>query len=182
MSQVTAGDLRKGMLVEVDGKPCSVTYWNIWKSDRRSKIQMKFKDVLTGRTSEATAQPDDRYTVLESEVIDLEHSYRDGPEEVFYTKSGEEHRCPAEPVQDVLQWKTDTYKGLLVDGHLLTVNLPQSVVATVAETEPAVRGAGSGLKDAVLDNGIKVKVGLVINVGDRVRIDTETLEYKERVQ
>ena len=182
MSQFMAGDLRKGMLVELDGKPCTIVHWNIWKSDRRSRIQMKFKDVLTGRTSEVTAQPDDRYTTLESETIDLEHSYRDGPEEVFYSKSGEEYRCPADPVEDVLRWKSDNYRGLLVDGYLLTVNLPPSVIATVAETEPGVRGAGSGLKEAVLENGIKVKVGLVINVGDRVRIDTETLEYKERVQ
>ncbi len=181
MAQLNAGDLRKNMLVEVSGKPCSIVYWNIWKSDRRSRIQMKFKDVLTGRTSEVTSQPDDRYTVLESEMIDLEHSYKDGPEEVFYTKTGEEYRCPAAAVEDVVRWNTDLYRGLLVDGHLLTVTLPQTVVATIAETEPGVRGAGSGLKDAILDNGIKVKVGLVINVGDRVRIDTETLEYKERV-
>lgn len=181
MSQLSAGDLRKGMLVEVDGKPCSIVHWNIWKSDRRSRIQMRFKDVLTGRTSEATVQPDDRYTVLESEVIELEHSYQDGPEEVFYTKGGDEYRCPAAAVEDVVKWQAETYRGLLVDGHLLTVNLPQTVVAVVAETEPAIKGVSSGLKDAVLENGIQVKVGNVVNVGDRVRIDTETMEYKERV-
>jgi elongation factor P len=181
MPQLSAGDLRKGMLVEVQGKTCSVVHWNIWKSDRRSKIQMRFKDVVTGRTSEVTAQSDDRYVVLESEVIDLEHSYRDGPEEVFYTKSGEEHRCPAAAVEDVLKWQSDLYRGLIVDGHLLTVNLPQSVVATVADTTPPIKGAQSGLKDAVLENGIAVKVGMNVNVGDKVRIDSETMEYKDRV-
>ena len=40
----------------------------------------------------------------------------------------------------------------------------------------------SGLKDAVLENGIKIKVGMAINPGDRVRIDSETMEYKEREQ
>ena len=181
MAQLTAGDLRKGMLVDLGGKVASVVQWSIWKSDRRSRIQMKFKEILTGRTSEATAQPDDRYTVLESETIELEHSYRDGAEEVFYTKSGEEFRCGAAAVEDVLRWKSDIYRGLLIDGHLVTVTVPQSVVAVVAETSPPVKGVGSGLKDAVLDNGIAVKVGMVINIGDKVRIDTDTLEYKERV-
>jgi translation elongation factor P/translation initiation factor 5A len=60
MSQVSASELRKNMLVDVGGKTCSIVHWNIWKSDRRSKIQMKFKEILTGRTSEVTAQPDDR--------------------------------------------------------------------------------------------------------------------------
>ena len=80
MAHLTSLDLRKGMLVDVDGKVCTLIHWNIWKSDRRSKVQMKFKEVLTGRTSEVTAQPDDKYMVLDYEVIELEHSYRDGPE------------------------------------------------------------------------------------------------------
>ena len=81
----------------------------------------------------------------------------------------------------VVKWKSDVYRGLLVDGALLTVNLPQSVVAVVAETEPSIKGAGNGTKDATLENGIKLKVGMMVNVGDKVRIDTETMEYKERV-
>lgn len=182
MAQLNASDLRKGLLVDLQGKICSITYWNIWKSDRRSRIQMRFKEILTGRTSEVTAQPDERYTILESEVIDLEHSYKDGPEEVFYTKTGEEWRCPAAGVEDAMKWKAETYRGLLVDGVLVTVNLPQSVIAEVVETAPSVKGSPNGLKDAVLDNGITVKVSMAINNGDRVRIDTETLEYKERVQ
>jgi len=181
MGQITAGDLRKGMLVEVGGKMCSVVHWNIWKSDRRSKIQMKFKEILTGRTSEATAQPDDRYNVLEWETLDLEHSYNDGAFEVFFTKEGDEWRCPAPGVQDVLKWKSDVYKGLLVDGELVTVDLPQTVVGTVAECEPSIKGQSSGTKDAVLDNGVKVRVGMMVNPGDKVRLDSETLEYKERV-
>src|SRR5664279_5433491 len=116
-----ANELRKGTLVNLQGRICSVTYWNLWKSDRRSRVQMKFKDIQDGRVSETTAQPDDK---------------------------------------------------------LLTVEPPQSVIATVAETTPPIKGVLNGLKDAVLDNGMTVKVGMVINIGDRVRINTETGEYK----
>jgi elongation factor P len=181
MGQATAMDLRKGMLVTHQGRTCSVIHWNIWKSDRRSRVQIKVKDILTGRISEITAQPDDRYDVQESEHVDLSHSYRDGNDEVFYTADGEEYRCPAAAVEDVLRWKASSYEGLLVDGKLVTVNPPQSVIATVVETTPSIRGVQQGLKDAVLDNGMTVKVGMVINIGDKVRIDTESLEYKERV-
>ncbi len=181
MSQLTALDVRKGMLVDLGGKICAVIHWNIWKSDRRSRIQMKFKEILTGRTSELTAQPDDKFTILESETIDLEHSYRDGPEEVFYTKTGDEWRCPSAGIEDVVKWKSENYRGLLVDGVLVTVTLPQTVIGTVAETEPPIRGAGSGTKDAILDNGIQVKVGSNVSVGDRVRFDSESMEYKDRI-
>jgi elongation factor P len=174
-------ELRKGMLVTWQGRTCSVTDFHLWKSDRRSRVQLKVKDILTGRVSEITAQPDDRYEIQESERVNLSHSYRDGNDEVFYTEGGDEYRCPAAAVEDVLRWKSDSYEGLLVDGKLLTVNAPQSVIATVVETTPSIRGVQQGLKDAVLDNGITVKVGMVINIGDRVRVNTETLEYKERV-
>ena len=55
MPLLIATELRKGMLVDLQGKIASITYWNIWKSDRRSKIQLRFKELLTGRTTEATA-------------------------------------------------------------------------------------------------------------------------------
>ncbi len=103
MAQVAAMDVRKGMLLAVGDRMCRVTYWNAWKSDRRSRIKMKFRELLTGRTSEVTAQPDDRYDVLDAELVELEYSYRDGAEEVFYSKTGEEWRSPAAGLEEILR-------------------------------------------------------------------------------
>ena len=180
MAQANANELRKGKLVELDGRICSVIFWNLWKSDRRSRVQMKFKDLLSGRISEVTAQPDDRYVLLDSESIDIEHSYRDGPDEVFYTHDGIEWRCPAAAAEDALVWQSQQYKGVVIEGKLITVTAPHSVIATISETAPPIKGVSGGLKDAVLENGIQVKVSVMCSVGDRVRIDSETLEFRER--
>lgn len=180
MSKIAASDVRKGMLLAVGDRMCRVVSWNIWKSDRRSRIQMKFKEILTGRTSEVTAQPDDRYDVLDAELIDLEHSYRDGPDEVFYSATGEEWRLPAAGAEDVLRWASPTYRGQIVDGKLVAVALPPTVVATIAKCEPHIKGQFSGLKDATLDNGLQLKVGVMLNPGDRAEFDSETLEFKGR--
>jgi elongation factor P len=181
MAQLNANELRKGKLVELDGRICLVVHWNLWKSDRRSRVQMRFKDVLSGRTSEVTAQPDDRYVAPETEQIELEYSYREGPDEIFYTKDGVEWRCPAAAVEDALRWQADSYKGVLVDGKLLTVSPPASAIATVVETSPPMKGVSGGRKDATLDNGVQLKIGVMVKVGDKVRVDTETLEFRERV-
>ena len=70
----------------------------------------------------------------------------------------------------------------LIAGVVVVLSL-QSVLATVVDTAPPVRGGGgSGLKDAMLDNGVKIRVGLLVDRGDKVRVDPETLEFKERVQ
>ena len=143
---------------------------------------MRLRNLDTGRITELKEHGDSKFELLDNEVIDLSHSYRDGADEVFYSPEGEEYRCPHEVAKDAIVWKCDAYKGFIVEGHLVSVSPPQSVIATVVDTAPPVRGGGgSGLKDAVLDNGIKVRVGLIIDRGDKVRIDPETLQFKERV-
>lgn len=179
--QSSAMELRKGLLVTHQGRTCTVIFWNILRNDRRTFVQMKLKDLLTGRISELKEHGESKYEVLDSEIIDLAHSYREGNDEVFYTPDGEEYRCPAPAVEEALMWKTDTFKGLLVDGKLVTISLPQSVVSRVVDTQPPMKGQSSGLKDALLENGVKIRVGMLVSNGDRVRLDPETLEYKERV-
>jgi elongation factor P len=181
--QSSAMDLRKGLLVNHQGRTCTVIHWNILRNDRRTFVVMKLKDLETGRIAELKEHADSKYEVLDSELIELTHSYRDGESEVFYTPDGVEYRCPRAAVEEQLKWQVDAYKGLLVEGQLVTISLPQTVVATVTDTSPPIKGAGgSGSKDALLDNGVKVRVGLIVANGDRVRLDAETLEYKERLQ
>jgi len=181
MSQLAAIDLRKGYLVRHQGQMCNVIHWNLLRNDRRAFVQMKFRELHTGRVSEVKDHTDTRYEVLETATIDLTHSYREASDEVFYTPEGEEYRCSIESAKDALQWQSELYKGLLVDGVLVMISLPQTVVATVKETDPPIKGGGSMLKDAVLENGIKVRVSTLVAVGDKVRIDPETLEFKDRV-
>jgi hypothetical protein len=86
-----------------------------------------------------------------------------------------------ETAEDALQWPSEAYKGFFVDGQLVAVFPPKHSILTITETAPPIRGAGSGGKEAVLENGMKVKVNLLCDVGDKVRIDTETMEFKERI-
>jgi elongation factor P len=179
--QRNALDLRKGMLVRYENRFCTVIHWNILRNDRRLFVQMKLKDLQTGRVTELKEHGDTKYELLENEEVELTHSYRDGAVEVFFTPDGNEVRCSHEACADALVWPSDTYKGFFVDGALLTISPPSTVVVGVKETAPAIRGGGSGLKDAVLDNGVKVRVSLMVDVGDKVRLDPETLEFKERI-
>ena len=179
--QLSALDLRKGYLVMYQGRMCTVIHWNILRNDRRQFVQMKVKDLLTGRVSEMKEHGETKYDVLETEKVDLTHSYRDGNEEVFYTEDGTEHRVGHEAAADALEWPGETYKGMLADGKLVAIELPMSVTAVVTETAPPMKGGGSGTKDAILENGKKVRVSLLTAVGDKIRLDPETLEFKERV-
>ncbi len=179
--QVAANELRPGMLVSYEGRMCTVLWWNILRNDRRAFVQMRIKDLQSGRVQELKEHTDSKWEVLDKEERDLSHSYRDGIDEVFFTETGDEVRCPVAAAEDALKWPSDAYKGFFVSGQLVAVFPPKFAVLEITETSPPMRGAGSGTKEAVLENGLKVKVNLLCDVGDKVRIDTETLEFRERI-
>ncbi len=63
------------------------------------------------------------------------------------------------------------------------IQLPSSVELEVTETEPGLRGdtaSGGGSKPATLETGAIVNVPLFVNIGDRVKVQTETGEYMSR--
>ena len=66
--------------------------------------------------------------------------------------------------------------------ELISVELPASVVLSVTETEPGIRGdtAKSGTKPAKVETGVVIKVPLFVNGGDKIRVDTRTGQYLER--
>jgi len=182
MPLLTALELRRGYLVEHQGRVCTVTDWTILRNDRRQNVRLTLKDVLTGRVFELPKESTDaKYTVLEYENVPLTHSYRDGIDEVFYDSSGTEWRCTVEAAKDALLWECEAFNGFVVDGKLIRVSPPAHLIATIQETAPPIRGAGTGTKDALLSNGIKVRVSQLCETGDRIRLDAETLEFRERL-
>ena len=179
--QVSANELRPGTLVSYEGRMCTVVWWNILRNDRRAFVQMRIKDLQNGRVQELKEHTDSKWEVLDKEEKDLAHSYRDGLVEVFFSEAGEEVRCPVTAAEDALKWPSDAYKGFFVNGQLVAVFPPKHSVLTITETSPPIRGAGSGTKEATLENGMKAKVNMLCDTGDKVRIDTETGEFKERI-
>ncbi len=173
-------DLRPGSVVRHQGRACVVVRWSILRNDRRQFVVMKIKDVETGRVSELKEVSSAKFEVLDKSEQELSHSYRDGVDEVFFTPDGDEVRCPAHAAEDALLWPAETYRGLYVDGRLISISPPAQAVIEVTETTPPMKNAGTGMKDAVLANGVKIKVSQIVDIGDRVRVDTETLEFRER--
>ena len=66
----------------------------------------------------------------------------------------------------------------------LQVDLPNTIIANVAYTEPGVKGdtATNTLKPAKLDSGAEIRVPLFVNIGDTIKVDTKTKSYVERVK
>jgi translation elongation factor P/translation initiation factor 5A len=176
-----AVDIRKGYLVLHQGRMCTVSDWSIMRNDRRQYVFVTLKDLETGRISELKENGDTKFEVLEKENVDLSHSYSDGNEEVFYDENGTEYRCPREAAADALLWPAETYLGFVVNERLVSVTPPSSVILRVTDTAPPIKTGSNSFKDAILENGVKVRVSQLVASGERVRVDPATLEFRERI-
>jgi elongation factor P len=88
-------------------------------------------------------------------------------------------------VGDKLRWTkpNDEVDLLFIDGQPADLQLPSSVELEVTHTEPGVRGdtaSGGGDKPATLETGAQIRVPLFVNIGDRVKVQTETGDYMSR--
>ena len=99
--------------------------------------------------------------------------------------SYEQIAVPEASLADKLQWTkpNDEVDLLFIDDKPADLQLPSSVELEVTETEPGVRGdtaSGGGNKPATVETGAIVQVPLFVNIGDRVKVQTETGAYMSR--
>jgi elongation factor P len=80
--------------------------------------------------------------------------------------------------------ENDRVKVTFVDGKPISIEVPDTIDLVVKDTPPAMKGATATnqYKDAILENGLTVQVPPFIGPGDKVRVDTRTDEYIERVK
>lgn len=152
-------------------------------------VRTKLKSMTNGRVLENTFPAGAKIDVVRVETRELQFLYQDDmgfnfmDSQSFEQFSVEEHKINAPRFL-----KEGAVCLALVnseDENILGLELPHMVEMEVTYTEPGLKGdtaSGSALKPAVLDNGPTVQVPLFVNQGDRIRIDTRTGDYVERVK
>ncbi len=183
----TAQELRVGNVFMVGNDPMVVLKAEYSKSGRNSSVvKMKFKNLLTESPSEAVYKADDKFDVVVLEKKDVTYSYFADPMYVFMDAEYNQYEVEAETMEDALKFLEDGMECEVVfyNGKPISVELPNSVVREIVYTEPAVKGDTSGkvMKPAKINTGFELPVPLFCEIGDKIEIDTRTLEYKNRVK
>nr|WP_325303378.1 elongation factor P [uncultured Dysosmobacter sp.] len=186
MPTITAGDFRKGMIFEMEGKPMLVVDFQHVKPGKGAAfVRTKYKNVITGAVREEAFNPSAKFEQVAVERKNAEYSYNDG--DLYYFMDPETYdMVPLN--KDVLGdgfkfVKENTMCSLLsYKGSVFTVEVPNFVDLVVTETEPGVKGdtATNVTKAATLETGAQIKVPLFINEGEKIQIDTRTGEYLGR--
>lgn len=179
-------DLKKGALIQVDGKPYRVVEYAQKVMGRGGSIvNVRLKCLLDGSVIPKTYKGSDRLEPAHVENRSVQFLYRDGAN--FHFMDGdtfEQFELPLSLVDSAKDYlKEGDQVGLqFFDGRVISVDLPNSLYLTVTYAENVVKGdtTSSVLKDATLETGLVIKVPAFIKTGDDVKVDTRTGEYIER--
>lgn len=184
---IFAGDLRPGMKIEVDGVPFVVTDYQWVKPGKGGAFnRTKLRNMRTGATVERTFRTEEKLTPAALEERQAQFLYQSGDEfHLMDTETYEQFFLSEAQLGDARKYLREEMVVTIVShrGSPLAVEVPTFVELAVVETEPGLRGdtASGGSKPATLETGAVIQVPLFINVGDRVRVDTRTGAYIERV-
>lgn len=183
---ISVNDLRSGTFFEAEGQIFQVLSFEHIKMGRGSaNIKVKVQNVRTGAIT-------DKSFINNAKAQDI--SIRKRPMQFLYKESDTAYFMDPQTFEqvEVPLTKLSSHEYLL-EGEIFSISfyedeplsllLPPKIDCKVADTGPSIRGnsATNIYKDAVLENGVKTKVPLFINIGDMIRIDTRTGQYTEKV-
>ena len=149
-------------------------------------VRTKLRRASDGNVIDKTFRAGEKFRAVRTEGRKMTFLYTDGTDAHFMdAESFEQLAMPEANVSDELRWTkpNDEVDMLFIDGQPSGLQLPSSVELAVTDTEPGLRGdtaSGGGNKPATLETGATIQVPLFVNVGDRVKVQTETGAYMSR--
>ena len=179
-------DLKKGTVVQIDGKPFRVIDYNQKVMGRGGSIvNVKLKNVIDGSVIPKTFKGQDKIETADVTKQTVQFLYSDGADFHFMDpESFEQFQLSADVVEETKGYlkEGDELSLQFFDNRVINVELPKNVYLTVTYAEDVVKGdtTSSVLKDATLETGMVAKVPAFIKTGDVISVDTTTGEYRER--
>ena len=185
---VSTNDLRNGMTLELDGTLFQIIEFQHVKPGKGGAfVRTKMRNVKTGAVLERTFNAGVKVGLAIVERKDYQYLYPDSGDFVFMDlDTYDQIHVPGEIMGDATSYLTEGGHAQvsLHDGVPIAVELPASMVLVITQTDPGVKGdtRTGGMKPATLETGVVVNVPLFVEEGERVKIDTRTGEYVERVK
>lgn len=184
---IDTSSFKTGLTIVQDGEVWQIVEFQHVKPGKGGAfVRTKLKQVKSGKTIDKTFRAGEKMEQAILERRKMQFLYGAGETFTFMDmESFEQIDVQASLLSDKAQYLTDQLEVMFVwwGEAILDIELPTAIEATVTETDPGVRGdtASGGNKPATIESGAVVTVPLFINIGDRIKVDTRTGVYLERV-
>lgn len=184
-----ASELKKGMVVEVNGLPHVVKQIEVRNPSSRGAstlYKIRFNNLKTGQKLDESLKGDDIFKEADYARAKAQFSYIDGDNYVFMNvEDYSQYSLSSEDLEGQIGYLTEGLEGivaLLVDDEVIGIELPSSVVLPIVETAPAIKGATAAgrTKTARLTTGIEIQVPEYLELDELVKVNTETGKFMSR--
>jgi elongation factor P len=185
---VSTNDLKNGMTLDLDGTLFQIVEFQHVKPGKGGAfVRTKLRNVKTGAVVERTFNAGVKVGLAIVERKEMQFLYRDADMLTFMDlESYDQIPVPEDVIGDGAGWLAEgsTAQVSMHQGVPIAVELTASVTLTVTQTQPGVKGdtRTNALKPAVLETGAEVQVPLFVEEGERVKVDTRSGQYIERVK
>lgn len=184
---ISPSELKVGMSIKYEGRIFTVLdVWHTKPGKGVAYFGARLKELSTGKIIEKLFRPQDKLEKAHIKRVSAKYLYR--MEETLHfmdNETFEEFHIPLSLCEELplLLPEGEDATLLLCGEEVVDVEFPSYVVLEVVHTEPGIRGdtVGAATKPARLNTGLVVQVPLFVQIGDKIKLDTRTKEYIERV-
>lgn len=184
-----ANELKRGMVLDIEGVPHVVKSVEAKSPSSRGAstlYKIRFTNLKTGLKRDESLKSDDFLKEADYVREPVQYSYQDGDKYVFMnTENFSQYEVGADVIEDLIGYITEGLEGmtaLIMDGVLLSIELPQSVDMEIVDTVPGIKGSSATgrTKPARLVTGLEVQVPEYLGIGEIIRINTSTGKFMSR--
>ncbi len=186
-----ASELKRGMVVEINGTPYSVKTVEAKSPSSRGAstlYKIRFTNLQTGQKLDESYKGDDLLKEADCQRREVQYSYNDGEHSVFMDlEDYSQYEINNGDLEEESGYLTEGLSGiiaLLSEEKILGIELPQSVILTITETTPGIKGATATgrTKPATLSSGLEVQVPEYLEPGEEIKVHTGTGKFISRAR
>lgn len=186
----TTADIKNGLCIELNGKPFTVVEFQHVKPGKGPAfVRTKLRNLENGRVLENTFNSGVKIDIIRVERRPYQFLYEDESGFNFmHNETFEQISLEKDVIENADLMKEGQYVEMMVHAdkeEVLTCELPPFVELVITYTEPGLKGdtaSSNALKPATLETGAEIRVPLFINQDEKIKIDTRTRSYVERVK
>jgi elongation factor P len=184
---IGTSDFKNGLKIDLDGSPYVITYFQHVKPGKGGAfVRTKIKNLLNGKTVDKTFRAGEKVGEADIEEKTMQYLYKDGESCIFMdTKDYDQIPIGDDVIGDSAKFLLENAEVdvLFWKGNPVNIELPSFVEITITQSDPGVKGdtSSGATKPATLETGAVIQVPLFLKEGEKVRVDTRTGEYCERV-
>ncbi|HEX6852792.1 MAG TPA: elongation factor P [Candidatus Polarisedimenticolaceae bacterium] len=188
---ISTSDFKKGVRILVDGDPYAVEDYTVQTPSARGAatlVRARIRHLVNGTLVEKTWKSGEKFEEADVVYKQVQFLYGDGESCHFMDlQTYDQVALPDSALEETVPWLREEMmlSAVVWNGSIVGVSLPQYVEAEVDMVGAGARGdtaSGKTLKDAVLKNGVTIRVPLFVEAGESVVVDPRTREFIRRAQ